>query len=197
VCDVVERSRDVWASFQHDPRDPAVAPLRASDADRNVIHGVLTEAFADGRLDREEYDERTAATLAARTLGQLPPLVADLVPDRPLLPATVPLSAASSSELQRRAEARWREDRRGAFIGFVGSAVVMWTIWFAVNWDQSNGGPQLDAFPWPLIINALALMNLLRVATNRREIVAAELQRLERKQAKALESRAKKKQTGS
>ncbi len=55
---------NVWASFQHDPRDPAAAPLRASDADRNVVHGLLTEAFADGRLDREEYDERTGqATL--------------------------------------------------------------------------------------------------------------------------------------
>src|SRR6187397_2068017 len=55
VADVAERSGDLWASFQHDPRDPAVAPLRASDADRNLVHGVLTEAFADGRLDREEY----------------------------------------------------------------------------------------------------------------------------------------------
>ena len=80
-------ARDLWASFQHDPRDPAVAPLRASDADRDVVHGVLAEAFADGRLDREEYDERSAAVLAARTLGELPPLVSDLVPDRPLLPA--------------------------------------------------------------------------------------------------------------
>lgn len=48
---------DVWGSFAHDPREPAVAPLRASDADREVIHGVLAEAFADGRLDRSEYDE--------------------------------------------------------------------------------------------------------------------------------------------
>ena len=83
---MAERSGDLWASFQHDPRDPAAAPLRASDADRNVVHGLLTEAFADGRLDREEYDERSAATLQARTLGEFPALVADLVPDRPLLP---------------------------------------------------------------------------------------------------------------
>src|SRR3954449_13099797 len=98
-------ARDVWASFQHDPRDPAVASLRASDADRNIVHNVLTEAFADGRLDREEYDERTAATMAARTLAQLPPLVADLVPDRPLLPATVPLASASTAALAERAAA--------------------------------------------------------------------------------------------
>lgn len=192
-----ERSgRDLWASFPHDPRDPAVAPLRASDADRNVVHGVLTDAFADGRLDREEYDERTAATLGARTLGELPPLVSDLVPDRPLLSSRVPLAAASSSELQKRAEESWRNDRRGAFLGFVGSAVVMWTIWLAVNWDQGAGGPQWDAFPWPLIVNAVAFMNFVRVAANRRELVAEEVKRLERKQAKAIESQQKKRQTG-
>ena len=101
---------DLWASFQHDPRDPAVAPLRASDADRDVVHGLLTEAFADGRLDRDEYDERSTATLQARTLGELPPLVADLVPDRPLLPAKVPLAAATSTEIQERAEEKWRSD---------------------------------------------------------------------------------------
>jgi hypothetical protein len=189
---VSERSGDLWASFQHDPRDPAVAPLRASDADRNVVHGALTEAFADGRLDREEYDERTAATLQARTLGQFPALVADLVPDRPLLPSSssrVPLVAASSTDIQKRAEDKWREDRRGAFMGFVGSAVVMWTIWIAVNWDQ---GPNWDAFPWPLIVNAVAFMNFVRVAANRGEIVAGEVTRLERKQAKEIEARNKK-----
>jgi hypothetical protein len=187
----VPSPRDLWASFPHDPRDPALAPLRASDADRNVVHGVLTEAFADGRLDREEYDERTAATLSARTLGELPPLVADLVPDRPLVSSTsrVPLAAASSAEIQARAEESWRDDRRGAFLGFVGSAVLLWAIWLATAWGDWY-------FPWPLIVNAVAFMNFLRVATNRRELVAAEVKRLERKQAKAIESQQKKKQAG-
>jgi hypothetical protein len=190
---VAERGgREVWASFQHDPRDPAVAPLRASDADRNVVHGILTDAFADGRLDREEYDERSAATLQARTLGELPPLVADLVPARPLLPTHVPLTAMSTSDLQRRAEDTWRQERRSAFMGFVGSAIITWAIWLATSWDNGNLDPY---FPWPLIVNAFALMNFVRVASSRREIVAAEVKRLERKQAKAIESQHKK-QTG-
>jgi uncharacterized membrane protein len=180
-------ARDVWASFQHDPRDPAVAPLRASDADRNVVHNVLTEAFADGRLDREEYDERTAATMQARTLGQLPPLMADLVPDRPLLPAKVPLAAASSTEIQQRAVEKWRHDRREAFVGFVGSALVTWTIWAIVMFGE---------FPWPLIVNAFALMNLIRVVVGRNEIVDNEVKRLERKRAKEIEARNKKRQLG-
>ena len=165
-----------------------MAPLRASDADRNVVHGVLTEAFADGRLDREEYDERTAATLQARTLGQLPALVADLVPDRPLLSSSsrVPLVAASNGDLQKRADEKWHEDRRHAFMGFVGSALLTWAIWIATAWGDWN------IFPWPLIVNAFALMNFLRVATNKTEIVTAEVKRLERKQARAIESQKKK-----
>jgi hypothetical protein len=182
---VAERSRDLWASFQHDPRDPAVAPLRASDADRDIVHGLLTEAFADGRLDREEYDERATAALQARTLGELPALVADLVPDRPLLPAKVPLVAATSSEIQKRAEEKWRSSRREAFMGFLGSAVVTWTIWAVVMFGD---------FPWPLFVNAFALLNLARVVINKREIVDSEVKRLERKRAKEIESRAKKKQ---
>jgi hypothetical protein len=162
-----------------------LAPLRASDADRNVVHGILTDAFADGRLDREEYDERTAATLKARTLGELPPLVRDLVPDRPLLPSPfrVPLVAASSTDILKRAEDQWREDRRGAFLGFLGSAVLMWAIWIAIAWGD------WDVFPWPLIINAVAFMNFVRVAANRRDLVAAEVKRLERKRAKELEKK--------
>jgi uncharacterized membrane protein len=190
-CGVAERSGDLWASFQHDPRDPSVAPLRASDADRNVVHGILTEAFADGRLDREEYDERTATTLQARTLGELPPLVADLVPDRPLLPAKVPLSAASSLDIQQRAEDGWRKDRRDAFRGFLGSAVVTWVIWSLTA--LAAGGMY---FPWPLIVNAFALLNLLRVVTSRDEMVANEVKRLERKRAKEIEARNKKNQLG-
>jgi Domain of unknown function (DUF1707) len=184
-------ARDVWAAFQHDPRDPAVAPLRASDADRNVVHNVLTDAFADGRLDREEYDDRTAATLRARTLGELPPLVADLVPDRPLLPAKVPLTAASSTDIQRRAEEKWREDRRSAALGFVGSAVVTWAIWLAINWTEWS-----NHFPWPLIINAFALMNLVRVSASRSEVVDSEVKRLERKRAKEIDAQNKKRQLG-
>jgi len=191
----VEEHPDPWASFQHDPRDPAVAPLRASDADRAVIHGVLADAFADGRLDRDEYDERSGSVLGARTLGELPPLVSDLVPDRPLLPARVPLAAASSAEIQKRAEERWRTDVRGAFLGFLGSGLVLWTIWIAVNWD--DGLSIHDHFPWPLIVNALAFMNFLRAVASKSEIVAEEVRRLEKKRAKEIEKKRPRPDAGS
>ena len=84
------------------------------------------------------------------------------MPDRPLLPATVPAGAATPSDLQRRAEDRWRKDRRDALAGFVGSALFTWAIWLATAWAAGD-----IYFPWPLIVNAFALMNLFRVATNR------------------------------
>ncbi|ANP53774.1 hypothetical protein J2Z21_007933 [Streptomyces griseochromogenes] len=52
--------------------------LRASDADRDRVVDVLTAAVGDGRLTTEEHEERMAAALSARTLGDLAPLTADL-----------------------------------------------------------------------------------------------------------------------
>jgi hypothetical protein len=184
-------SPDVWAAFPHDPRDPAAAPLRASDADREVVRSLLADAFADGRIDREEYDERSGAALGARTLGELPPLVADLVPDRPLLPTRAPLAVASASDIERRAVEHWRDERRNALFGFLGPTLICWTIFVATNASHLIG-----PFPWPLIVMAATFVNFLRVATSRREVVAAEVRRLEKKRAKEIEARQKKRSQG-
>jgi Domain of unknown function (DUF1707) len=59
--------------------DPPGSPaLRASDADRDRAIELLRAAVADGRLDPAEFDERLDAALAARTIGALVPLTADL-----------------------------------------------------------------------------------------------------------------------
>lgn len=52
--------------------------MRASDADRDRAIEVLAEASAQGRLSPQEYSERSDAALAARTLGDLGGLTADL-----------------------------------------------------------------------------------------------------------------------
>jgi hypothetical protein len=54
------------------------AAMRASDADRDAILSDLSEHFQAGRLTVEELDERTGRALAARTMGELGELVADL-----------------------------------------------------------------------------------------------------------------------
>src|SRR3954447_3608853 len=57
--------------------DPSAA-LRASDAERERIAEQLRRHHLDGRLDTDELQERLAACYAARTAGELEPLVADL-----------------------------------------------------------------------------------------------------------------------
>jgi hypothetical protein len=62
-------------------RSPTIsASPRASHADRNVIAEQLRDAFADGRLDEDEFDVRIQAALSARTRADLEPLLADLLP---------------------------------------------------------------------------------------------------------------------
>ena len=57
--------------------------LRASDADREQVRTVLSTAYAEGRLTREEHDERLDQVLTARTFDDLVPLTQDLVLDSP------------------------------------------------------------------------------------------------------------------
>lgn len=53
--------------------------LRASDADRNQVATLLSTAYAEGRLTREEHDERVDQLMAAKTFDDLIPITRDLV----------------------------------------------------------------------------------------------------------------------
>jgi hypothetical protein len=53
--------------------------LRASDADREKVATVLSTAYAEGRLSREEHEERLDQLLAAKTFDELIPITHDLV----------------------------------------------------------------------------------------------------------------------
>jgi DUF1707 SHOCT-like domain/Cell wall-active antibiotics response LiaF, C-terminal len=64
----------------------AAARLLVSDADRSRFADVIGDAFAEGRLTRDEYEERLGVTMAART-------VADLVPVLDGLPAAAQAAA--------------------------------------------------------------------------------------------------------
>lgn len=66
--------------------------LRASDRDRNAVNEVLTTAFAEGRLTKDEYDERVGQLYAARTYGELDALTADLPTAMPAVPVQRPLA---------------------------------------------------------------------------------------------------------
>jgi Domain of unknown function (DUF1707) len=53
--------------------------LRASDADREQVATLLSTAYAEGRLTREEHDERIDQLMAAKTFDDLIPITRDLV----------------------------------------------------------------------------------------------------------------------
>jgi hypothetical protein len=53
--------------------------LRASDADRDQVATLLSTAYAEGRLTREEHDERVDQLIAAKTFDDLIPITRDLV----------------------------------------------------------------------------------------------------------------------
>jgi hypothetical protein len=69
-------------------------------------------------------------------------------------------------------------------MGFLGTSLIGWSVFVVFD------------FPWLLILSAFALMNLLRNLAGKREIVAGEVKRLERKQAKEIAARNKKNQLG-
>ncbi|GGO83209.1 hypothetical protein GCM10012289_76190 [Nonomuraea cavernae] len=52
--------------------------LRASDADRDRVAAVLSEALATGRLTSVEHADRLDAAYTAKTVGELVPLTQDL-----------------------------------------------------------------------------------------------------------------------
>ena len=58
------------------PAEPQA--FRVGDRDRDAVVQRLQEAFADGRLDDEEFDQRTRAALTARLSSDLAVLTSDL-----------------------------------------------------------------------------------------------------------------------
>ena len=97
------------------PGQAAVSEIRASDLERDEATHRLQAAFADGRLDDAEFDERMRAALTARTRTQLDQLLTDL-PDsagpagRPVAPVTgrPPGRLAITFKSSIRRAGRWR-----------------------------------------------------------------------------------------
>jgi hypothetical protein len=69
------------------PVDPVAEALRmrASDADREKVAGILRDAYAEGRLTHSEYDERLTEVYQAMTYGDLIPVMREL----PVPPGTL------------------------------------------------------------------------------------------------------------
>jgi hypothetical protein len=62
---------------RHEPPRPQDL-LRIGNAERELVVQRVQDAFAEGRLDAEELQQRLDAVYRARTMGELTPLTADL-----------------------------------------------------------------------------------------------------------------------
>lgn len=78
-----------WAEFALQQVGSTTGSLRVGDAERDEAAAALGEHFAQGRLSREEYDDRLAAAFAAKTGGELQSLFRDLPAPRPGTPIRV------------------------------------------------------------------------------------------------------------
>jgi hypothetical protein len=105
--------------------------MRASDADRDRVLDVLREAAAEGRLTPDELDERMGAALAARTLGELATLTADLPAGQPE-PDWLP--AASAPPEPAPDVFRFRIDQRGGSVQRTGRWVLPERLELRPSW---------------------------------------------------------------
>ncbi|MFV0451904.1 MAG: DUF1707 domain-containing protein [Propioniciclava sp.] len=129
----------VWARFTADPRRRP--DVRASDRDRDVALGVITEAFGEGRLDEAEHGDRLQAALAARTLGELARLLGDVVVSETDRAVEWPVRPSPSTV---------RVARDIAVRVWLGLALLFTVIWLA-TWIFSVGGPAYFWPVWPMI----------------------------------------------
>ena len=109
--------------------------IRVSDQDRENAAGLLSEAYAVGRLSREELDERAIAAYSATTCGELRDLTADL-------PRAATRTARPSADVASRCAPR-RTQR-----GLPGQ--MRWI--YAVTFGACLGGMIAPLAPWVTIV---------------------------------------------
>ena len=169
-----------WSSFGRDPRVRDNQGLRAGDRDRDVVRDAISEAYADGRLTSDEMDARLTQVQEARLLGDLLPIVADLMPTRETA-AKQSLADAGQDEIDRLALVRYQERRRGALASMLVPSLICLTIWI---WSMISTGTMI--FPWPLFVIIGTGGYLSRIIFGRESAIEEEREKLRKKQAKAL-----------
>jgi hypothetical protein len=106
------------------------AAVRASDRERDAVLQRVQQAFAEGRLDDVEFDERMRAALTARTRADLDVLLADL-PAAEVTPGSAPAVAgrgpgrfAVALKSSVRRAGRWRVPERYTTVVYKGEGLL-------------------------------------------------------------------------
>jgi hypothetical protein len=144
------------------PGDPR---LRASDADRDRTAELLREHHAVGRLTAEEFDDRLNEAFAARTLGELDVLLADLpaidlyqLPAagiRPAPPGAVRRRRGGAG-LDGRVDGALLPQRISTWLTWAAASALLLVVWLGVG-IVAGGAAWLPWFlliviPWALTI---------------------------------------------
>jgi len=119
-----------------DPNDA----IRASNADREAVVKRLADAYAEGRLELSEMDERTTAAYAAKTVGDLKPLTADLPEAAPTAVVATETPSSDSSGWSD-----WQPWLKFALPAVIALNLAVWVAVSAVS-DHHL------VFPWWIIL---------------------------------------------
>lgn len=174
-------SPPLWSRFTADPR--AHGQVRASDADRAVVTDVLSEAYALGQIDAEEFDERSEAANRLKTLGEVPDLVQDLIiaeagevepgelDDSARAQALARLDAdrvpITPEQIDAAAHKYYRDRVRNALLGmFAGPVGVTLTIWAATSLATGR-----FIFFWPIFVILPMLFGAISQISNKQSLI--------------------------
>lgn len=121
--------------------------MRVSDADRDKVAAVLREHMAQGRLSVDELQERLDGTYAAKTIGDLQRLTADL-PETDLYDLPIPAHRRSSSAgvpAPRGNGEVYRKSLTAAWASWASVSLICTVIWLI----SMVGGGHWE-YPWPI-----------------------------------------------
>ena len=117
-------------------------PIRASDKERESVVDVLRDAYTEGRLTLEEFDERTSAAYASKTWADLRELTADL-PVEPVLGADLPQRYVASQRVAEQVVPSVPRPRHGGRDRPVGRLLPVIFIWIMLS--AAAGSPDTAA----------------------------------------------------
>ena len=125
--------------------------IRASDADRDRAAEALREHHATGRLSMEEFQDRLDRVYAAKTLGELDELMADLPAiDLYQLPIPAGQRFVPPRPPATRAHGRMSTDWRAAWASWACVSLICLVIWLLALGSSGAAGfwPLWVIAPW-------------------------------------------------
>jgi DUF1707 SHOCT-like domain len=156
--------------------------MRAADADRQAVAEKLKVALDEGRLDLHEYDDRLQRAYAAKTYGELNPLLADLPGQVPVVPVVAGFEPPAHPTVD------WLREMWSSWIPVLMITTAIWAV-------GSLGAGHVESY-WPVwVVGPWAAVLMVGTVTG---LMSGEPQkRVEKRRRKALEkaSRAREKES--